>query len=222
MFIFRGVFPDFLGFYYKSSTKPATTHLGEKEMINMEMETNMNELGGAFMVGWLATHGSLEGALVLAAAWMAIGGAHILPVITWGHIMTGDLGDTDAWMANGMRLLFQVIGAALAIMVATHGGEIGPEYAAESMWEFDMWPAMGMLAGGALLWTVYDRCDAWVAAMAVMATAGAVAYGGAGDMGAALLNSGDADMAASLVNWVMDGAIAGIGAMLATKVPDML
>ena len=69
---------------------------------------------------------------------------------------------------------------------------------------------------------VYDRCDAWVAAMAVMATAGAVAYGGAGDMGAALLNSGDADMAASLVNWVMDGAIAGIGAMLATKVPDML
>ena len=107
-------------------------------------------------------------------------------------------------------------------MVATHGGEIGPDYMAESMWEFDMWPAMGMLAGGALLWTVYDRCDAWVAAMAVMATAGAVAYGGAGDMGAALLNSGDADMAASLVNWVMDGAIAGIGAMLATKVPDML
>ena len=159
---------------------------------------------------------------MLAAAWMAIGGAHILPVITWGHIMTGDLGDTDAWMANGMRLLFQVIGAALAIMVATHGGELGPDYAAEAMWEFDMWPAMGMLAGGALLWTVYDRCDAWVAAMAVMATAGAVAYGGAGDMGAALLNSGDADMAASLVNWVMDGAIAGIGAMLATKVPDML
>ena len=113
-------------------------------------------------------------------------------------------------------------GAALAIMVATHGGEIGPAYEADVMWEFDMWPAMGMLAGGALLWTVYDRCDAWVAAMAVMATAGAVAYGGAGDMGAALLNSGDADMAASLVNWVMDGAIAGIGAMLATKVPDML
>ena len=174
------------------------------------------------MVGWLATHGSLEGALVLAAAWMAIGGAHILPVITWGHIMTGDLGDTDAWMANGMRLLFQVIGAALAIMVATHGGEIGPAYEADVMWEFDMWPAMGMLAGGALLWTVYDRCDAWVAAMAVMATAGAVAYGGAGDMGAALLNSGDADMAASLANWVLDGAIAGLGALLATKVPDMV
>ena len=156
MFIFRGVFPDFVGFYYKSSTKPATTHLGEKEMINMDMETNMNELGGAFMVGWLATHGNLEGALVLAAAWMAIGGAHILPVITWGHIMTGDLGDTDAWMANGMRLVFQVIGAALAVMLGAELAAEAPVYEAEVMWEFDMWPAMGTLAGGALLWTVYD------------------------------------------------------------------
>tara|TARA_B100000029_G_scaffold153900_1_gene149206 strand:+ start:2167 stop:2733 length:567 start_codon:yes stop_codon:yes gene_type:complete len=188
----------------------------------MDMETNMNELGGAFMVGWLATHGNLEGALVLAAAWMAIGGAHILPVITWGHIMTGDLGDSDAWMANGMRLVFQVIGAALAVMLGAELAAEAPVYEAEVMWEFDMWPAMGTLAGGALLWTVYDRCDAWVAAMAVMATAGVVAYGGAGDMGAALLNSGDADMAASLANWVLDGAVAGLGALLATKVPDMV
>ena len=64
----------------------------------MDMDNMMNEMGGAFMVAWLVSDmGSLEGALVLAAAWMAISGAHILPVITWGHIMTGDLGDTDAW-----------------------------------------------------------------------------------------------------------------------------
>ena len=198
----------------------------------MDMEVNMNEMGGAFMVAWLAgTMGDLGSALVLAAAWMAISGAHILPVITWGHIMTGDLGDQDAWMNNGMRLVFQVIGAAVAIMVMTHGGEIGPDYVAQDMWEFEMWSAVGMVAGGALLWTVYSRCDAWVTAFVVMAlvTAGtaletdpAVAFGGASDMGAALLNSGDADMVASLANWIANGALAGIGAMVATKVPDMV
>jgi len=189
----------------------------------MDMEVNMNEMGGAFMVAWLAgTMGDLGSALVLAAAWMAISGAHILPVITWGHIMTGDLGDQDAWMDNGMRLVFQVIGAAAAIMVATQAGDIGPDYVAQDMWEFEMWSAVGMVAGGALLWTVYSRCDAWVAAIAVMATVAAVDFGGASDMGAALLNSGDADMVASLANWVANGAMAGIGAMVATKVPDMV
>ena len=88
----------------------------------VDTDTMMNEMGGAFMVAWLAGGmDSLGGALVLAAAWMAIGGAHILPVITWGHIMTGDLSDTDAWMDNGSRLLAQVVGAILALMLVGSG-----------------------------------------------------------------------------------------------------
>ena len=129
----------------------------------VDTDTMMNEMGGAFMVAWLAGGvGSLEGALVLAAAWMAIGGAHILPVVTWGHIMTGDLTDSDSWMDNGSRLIAQVIGAVLAVLLIT-SGESSP-VAAPDMWAFDMWPALGMIAGGALLWTVYARCDAWVTA----------------------------------------------------------
>jgi len=150
----------------------------------METETMMNEMGGAFMVAWLAGGvGDLGGALVLAAAWMAISGAHILPMITWGHIMTGDLADSDSWMDNGSRLVSQVIGAVLALMLV-NSGDVGDVVAAD-MWSFDMWGALGMIAGGALLWTVYDRCDAWVTAFVVMAmvsTAELSMVGGASGM----------------------------------------
>ncbi len=149
----------------------------------MDMDNMMNEMGGAFMVAWLvADMGDYAGALVLAAAWMAIGGAHILPVITWGHIMTGDLGDTDAWMDNGSRLVAQVVGAILALMLAGSGSVTGVE-TETAMWSFDLWTTLGAVAAGALLWTVYDRCDAWVTAFVVMAiaTSGALAFGGASD-----------------------------------------
>ena len=188
----------------------------------VDTDTMMNEMGGAFMVAWLAGGvGSLEGALVLAAAWMAIGGAHILPVITWGHIMTGDLTDSDSWMDNGSRLVAQVIGAVLAVLLIT-SGESSP-VTAPDMWAFDMWPALGLIAGGALLWTVYDRCDAWVTAFVVMAiaTSGALAFGGASDMGTSLVGGGD-DVVAAIMAWVMGGLWAGVGALVATKVPDML
>ena len=186
----------------------------------MDMDNMMNEMGGAFMVAWLAGGmDDLGGALVLAAAWMAISGAHILPVITWGHIMTGDLADGDAWQDNGSRLVGQVIGAVLAVLLITSGESSA--VAAPDMWAFDMWPALGLIAGGALLWTVYDRCDAWVTAFVVMARAGTLSLGGAADMGGALIGGGD-DMAASAVGWIMDGLWVGVGALVATKVPDML
>jgi len=188
----------------------------------MDMDNMMNEMGGAFMVAWLAGGmDSLGGALVLAAAWMAIGGAHILPVITWGHIMTGDLSDTDAWTDNGLRLVAQVVGAAMALMMVGSGSHDAA--AAPDMWSFDLWTTLGAVAAGALLWTVYDRCDAWVTAFVIMAIVGteALAFGGASDMGGALVGGGD-DMAASMVDWVMGGALAGVGALVATKVPDLV
>ena len=196
---------------------------------NMDMDNMMNEMGGAFMVAWLAGGmDSLGGALVLAAAWMAISGAHILPVITWGHIMTGDLGDTDAWMDNGTRLVAQVVGAILALMLIG-GGTIAGVETETAMWSFDLWNTLGAVAAGALLWTVYDRCDAWVTAFVVMAivatatddVAAVIDFGGASNMGTSLVGGGD-DVGAAVVGWVMGGLWAGVGAMVATKVPDLI
>ena len=190
----------------------------------VDTDTMMNEMGGAFMVAWLAGGmDSLEGALVLAAAWMAISGAHILPVITWGHIMTGDLGDSGAWQDNGSRLAAQVVGALLAVVLMTEAGAVGPDYdaAATATWAFDLWPAMGTMAAGALLWTVYDRCDAWVAAFVVLAMSGTLALGGASDMGAMIMGDLGGDLVDVASNWVMNGALAGVGALISVKVADM-
>ena len=190
----------------------------------VDTDTMMNEMGGAFVVAWLAGGmNSIEGALVLAAAWMAISGAHILPVITWGHIMTGDLSDSGAWQDNGSRLAAQVVGALLAVVLMTEAGAVGPDYdaAATATWAFDLWPAMGTMAAGALLWTVYDRCDAWVAAFVVLAMSGTLALGGASDMGAMIMGDLGGDLVDVASNWVMDGALAGVGALISVKVADM-
>ena len=190
----------------------------------VDTDTMMNEMGGAFMVAWLAgAMNDYTGALVLAAAWMAISGAHILPVITWGHIMTGDLSDSGAWQDNGSRLAAQVVGALLAVVLMTEAGAVGPDYdaAATATWAFDLWPAMGTMAAGALLWTVYDRCDAWVAAFVVLAMSGTLALGGASDMGAMIMGDLGGDLVDVASNWVMDGALAGVGALVSVKVADM-
>ena len=190
----------------------------------VDTDTMMNEMGGAFMVAWLAgAMNDYTGALVLAAAWMAISGAHILPVITWGHIMTGDLSDSGAWQDNGSRLAAQVVGALLAVVLMTEAGAVGPDYdaAATATWAFDLWPAMGTMAAGALLWTVYDRCDAWVAAFVVLAMSGTLALGGASDMGAMIMGDLGGDLVDVASNWVMNGALAGVGALVSVKVADM-
>ena len=72
--------------------------------MEMDKKGMMNEVGGAFVVSWLVFSGmgqgmgTLTGALVLAGGWMAFSGAHILPAVTWMHIMTGDLQDSNHWM----------------------------------------------------------------------------------------------------------------------------
>jgi hypothetical protein len=191
----------------------------------VDTDTMMNEMGGAFMVAWLAgAMNDYTGALVLAAAWMAISGAHILPVITWGHIMTGDLSDSGVWQDNGSRLAAQVVGALLAVVLMTEAGAVGPDYdaAATATWAFDLWPAMGTMAAGALLWTVYDRCDAWVTAFVVLAMSGTLALGGASDMGAMIMGDLGGDLVDVASNWVMNGALAGVGALVSVKVADMV
>ena len=184
----------------------------------VDTDTMMNEMGGPFMVAWLAGGvGDLGGALVLAAAWMAIGGAHILPMITWCHIMTGDLADGDAWQDNGSRLVAQVIGAVLAVVLMTEGESSA--VTAPEMWGVDdMWGPLGLIAGGALLWTVYDRCDAWVTAFVVLALGSMV--GGASGMASNIMGDGG-DIAAMASHWVMDGVMVGLGAMASVKIADM-
>ena len=207
--------------------------------MDIEMDTMKREMGGAFVVAWLVVGmgwGSLEAALMMAAAWMAFSGAHILPVVTWMHMMTGDLSDAEGnWMANGMRLVAQIVGAVLAIALATEVGAV------ETSWDlvqpgFDTpgtWEAIGMVAAGAIFWMVHTRADsAWVSAFAVMVLAGTmgmtyeagdavVSTTGAGEMATSIMSSGE-DIVNIATAWIVSGVLCGLGALLATKMDELI
>ena len=71
--------------------------------MNVDMNAMKAELGGAFVLSWAVfamNIGTLEGAVALAVVWMAFSGAHVLPVVTWCHMMTGDLSDTEVERAQ--------------------------------------------------------------------------------------------------------------------------
>ena len=226
------------------------SHVGNRSLSEEEktMEMDMNamkaEIGGAFVVAWLVVGmgwGSLGAAVVMAGVWMAFSGAHVLPVITWMHMMTGDLSDAEGnWMPNGMRLLAQVVGAMLAILMMTEMGAI------ESTWDQvqpgfdapDAWGAITMVAAGAIFSTIHTRADsAWVSGFAVMALAGmmgmtydvmagevvaaTVSTTGAGEMASSIASSGH-EIAAIAQAWIVDGLLCGLGALVAVKVDEMV
>ena len=209
--------------------------------MEMDWKTNMAELGGAFLVSLLVLDGlpgvDAEGAatgdlliagVLLAVTMAAMAGAHILPMFTWISAMTGDLQDTDAWMGNGMRLLMQVVGAALALLLMAEAGDVTA--AGSDMWSVDVWGAADndmdgavmMLAGGALIGAIASRCDGWMTAFAVVALAGSLGagVGGANMMASELVGGGN--IVEGLSNWVMDGVIIGLGAMLGGMIEDQL
>ena len=82
--------------------------------MEINVKENMNEIGGSFLLSWAVLGGALSSGavltgftpgigmgLVLAVAWMAFAGAHILPMVTWCHMLTGDLADVEGnWMRN--------------------------------------------------------------------------------------------------------------------------
>ncbi|RCH77448.1 MAG: hypothetical protein DBX04_00240 [Candidatus Poseidoniales archaeon] len=215
----------------------------EEKIMEMDMNAMKAEIGGAFVVAWLVVGmgwGSLGAAVVMAAVWMAFSGAHVLPVITWMHMMTGDLADAEGnWMPNGMRLLAQIVGALLAILMMTEMGAI------ESTWDQvqpgfdapDAWGAIMMVAAGAIFWTVHTRADsAWVTGFAVMALAGmmgmtydvttaagdvVVSTTGAGEMASSIASSGH-EVVAIAQAWIVDGLLCGLGALVAVKADEML
>ena len=188
------------------------------------------ELGGAFVLSWMVFGmgpgiGSLGGAIALAVVWMAFSGAHVLPVVTWSHMMTGDMGDTEGnWMPNGMRLLAQAVGALLAIILVTEGKDAGWE--ATEMWIPDiadnLWSVVGMVAAGAVWWQVHTRCNsAWASAFGMMVLGGAMTLTGAHEMGASLASYGDG-IVDTLVNWIFDGLFVGLGAFIGVKIDEMI
>lgn len=217
--------------------------------MEMNWKDNMTELGGAFMLSWVVlgttmlipdgAGGTIEmpwagltlaTAMVVAVAWMAFDGAHILPVVTWCHMMTGDLKDGEGnWGANGMRLLAQVIGALLAVILATEAGNLAglPDTLfADSMnittIADDYWSVLGMVAAGAIWWQVHTRCEtAWVSAIALLGLGGAMTLTGAHYMGASLADGGT-EIANVLVNWITDGLFVGLGALLGVKIDEQL
>ena len=196
--------------------------------MNVDMNAMKAELGGAFVLSWMVFGmdlGTLEGAVALAVVWMAFSGAHVLPVVTWSHMMTGDMGDTEGnWMPNGMRLLAQTVGALLAIILVTEGKDAGWE--ATEMWIPDiadnLWSVVGMIAAGAVWWQVHTRCNsAWASAFGMMVLGGAMTLNGAHEMGASLASIGDG-IADTLVNWIFDGLFVGLGALIGVKIDEMV
>ena len=192
------------------------------------MEIDMNamkaEIGGAFVVSWLVLGlglDTVEVAVALAAVWMTFAGAHVLPVVTWCHMMTGDLGDAEGnWMANGMRLGAQAIGALVAILMMTEVGAIETGWVAAEFAAPEAWGAITTVAAGAIWWTVHTRSDsAWVSAFGLMVVGGAMVLDGGHQMGASIASSasGIGDV---LPAWILDGLMVGVGALLANTIDD--
>lgn len=196
--------------------------------MEMDMNAMKAEIGGAFAVSWaIGFGGGLEWAVAMAVVWMAFAGAHVLPVVTWCNMMTGDLSDVEGnWMANGMRLVAQMIGALLAILLATEFGAIDTQWTATDMWLPDiadnLWSVLGMVAAGAVWWQVHTRCDsAWASAFGLMIVGSAMMLDGGNEMAASLASMGDG-IVDTLVNWIFDGLFVGVGALVGVKIDEML
>ncbi|PDH23367.1 MAG: hypothetical protein CND66_00425 [Marine Group II euryarchaeote MED-G37] len=208
--------------------------------MEMDWKTNMAELGGAFLVsllvlGEIGDDGNMVMAgLLLAVTMAAMAGAHVLPMFTWISAMTGDLQDTDAWIGNVMRLVFQMLGACVAVVLMAEGGDVAA--AEPDMWGFELWgpdAAEGadvnnmdgflmMLGAGALIGVIAGRCDGWMTAFAVVALAGSLGagVGGADMMATELVGGGNIAEAAS--HWIVDGVVIGVGAMLGGMLEEQL
>ena len=223
--------------------------------MGMDTKDMMNEMGAAFAVTWLVmgytvwtdpadlTAGvtlvgiGMSGIMAVAAlgvAWMAFAGAHILPPVTWMHIMTGDLADADSWMANGAKLAMQVIGGALALIMMSSINDNGVTYA-ESMtnpetgvvepmaaWAFDAMTIAGGVAAGAILWCIHSKAgNVWATAVGVVAMGSYIGATGSTDMASMLINE-MGDLVPTLLDWLVTGISVGLGALVATKIDENL
>ncbi len=205
----------------------------EMKKMNVDMNAMKAELGGAFVVSWAVFSsasmmtggglGSLMGAVVLAVAWMAFSGAHVLPVVTWCHMLNDGDGDVEGnYMPNGMRLVAQVVGALLAIVLVTEAGGIETGWEAAEFAVPETWGLLGMIAAGAVWWQVHTRCEsAWASAFGLMALTSAMALDGGHQMGA-MLADGAGSAADVLPAWIVDGLLVGLGARVGAEIDNAL
>ena len=194
--------------------------------MNVDMNAMKAEVGGAFVLSWAVFTmgiGTLEGAVALAVVWMAFSGAHVLPVVTWCHMLNDGDGDVEGnYMPNGMRLLAQAVGALLAIVLATEAGGIETGWAAAEFEVPEVWPMLSMIAAGAVWWQVHTRCDsAWASAFGLMVLGGVMTLTGAHEMGASIASAGDG-IADVLPAWIVDGLLVGIGARVGAEVDKLV
>ncbi|HJM18404.1 MAG TPA: hypothetical protein QF703_02615 [Candidatus Thalassarchaeaceae archaeon] len=180
------------------------------------------EVGGAFVLSWAVFAmgiGTLQGAVALAVVWMAFSGAHVLPVVTWCHMLNDGDGDVEGnYMPNGMRLVAQAVGALLAIVLATEAGGIETGWAAAEFAVPEIWPLLTTVAAGAVWWQVHTRCDsAWASAFGIMILGGMMVLTGAHEMGASIASAGDG-IADVLPAWIVDGLLVGIGARVGAEI----
>lgn len=215
----------------------------------MDTKSLMNEMGGAFAVTWLVFGAtvwndpadmlagtsvvglglaSVGGMFAMGIAWMAFNGAHILPPVTWMNIMTSDMSDQDMWMNNGLKLVMQVVGAALAIVVMAEVLELDMVTYAQAYpagqgdWEFDAMSVAGLLVAGAILGHINSKVDNdWAMPVAVMAMAGLINFESAADMASMIMND-TGDALAVALPWLLDGAFVGAGAFMAGWIDDNL
>lgn len=212
----------------------------------MDTKSLMNEMGGAFAVTWLVfgvTTMSAEGDLgasglglatvggmfAMGIAWMAFNGAHILPPVTWMNIMTSDMSDQDMWLNNGLKLVMQIVGAAVALVLMAEVLEVEGMVAyadaypdGQAAWEFDAMSVAGLVAAGAVLGHINSKVDNdWAMPVAVMAMAALINFESAADMASMVMNdTGDA-MAVALP-WLLDGAFVGAGAFVGSWIDENL
>ena len=214
----------------------------------MDTKDMMNEMGAAFAVTWLVMGytvwtgeamasetalvgigmSGIMGVAALGVAWMAFAGAHILPPVTFMHMMTGELDDTDAWMANGLKLAMQIVGGLLALVMMAELNDNGVTYS-ESMggeamedWAFDGMTMAGGIAAGAVLWCIHSRTDnPWATAVGVIAMGSYIGASGSTDMASMLANE-MGDLVPTLLDYIVTGVSVGLGALLATKIDEAM
>ncbi len=214
----------------------------------MDTKDMMNEMGAAFAVTWLVMGytvwtgeamasetalvgigmSGIMGVAALGVAWMAFAGAHILPPVTFMHMMTGELDDTDAWMANGLKLAMQIVGGLLALVMMAELNDNGVTYS-ESMggeamedWAFDAMTMAGGIAAGAVLWCIHSRTDnPWATAVGVIAMGSYIGASGSTDMASMLANE-MGDLVPTLLDYIVTGVSVGLGALLATKIDEAM
>lgn len=193
--------------------------------MEIDWKDGMGEFWGALALTFLLASGVSAGVvgvgIALIVLWATFSGAHIIPALTAGKMFN----DQD-WEGGATKLVWQIAGTVGAGVLALITGNAGTAAADAAAIPFDdITHIVTMVVGGGLLYMVWTRCDAWVAAfgVAIAMTAGMSLTGAidVGNMIGGLANDGGFGVN-TLGTYVLDTALAGAGALIAVKVNEQL